>query len=240
MSEIPEIPRIGIRNIKIQEVPVRPSYLDIEVPGCSYQHRDQNLNPNLLIDDPNGVFTTCDGGAGIPSYYPMDWNPKDIKVIEGKPVVNNETPPPPESTAAAVPEIPNTGEKPVDCPAPNMPRIGDIAQNQKEKVSGFELSSDGKSCIILYEDIGVVEQFLPTPQTVTTTATIALVATSSAILAKPIADLLLKIIKPTIKKVITTLKEKILKKEPKKVPRQERLMEQRARNKAVRLLKKGW
>ena len=66
------------------------------------------------------------------------------------------------------------------------PRIGDVAQNMKEKVSGFELQRDPRNpdgekiCVTLYEDIGAVEAFLPTPQVVTTTAVIATVATGSA------------------------------------------------------------
>ena len=33
-----------------------------DVPGCTYQHRDikNTGNRNLLLEDPNGVFTTCD------------------------------------------------------------------------------------------------------------------------------------------------------------------------------------
>ena len=90
----------------------------------------------------------------------------------------------------------------MECPGPNSPRIGDVAQNKTEKVSGFELSKDGKICIVLYEDIGVVEQYLPAPQVVATTGGIAVVATTSALLAKPLADLLLKVVKPLVKKTI--------------------------------------
>ena len=239
--EIPEIPKIGIRNIKIQEVPVRPSYLNIEVPGCTYQHRDQNLQQQLLITDPGGVYTNCPGGAGIPSFYPMDWNPKDIKVIEEKPVANNEPPPPPE-TKTERPTIPEIEKEDVECPDPNKnnPRIGDIAANGKEKVSGFELSSDGQTCIVVYEPIGAVEKYLPAPSTVTTTSVIASAAVVSSVLAKPLADLILKIIKPSVKKLITTAQTKIFRKPPKVVSYREKLMEQRERNRAYRKLKKGW
>ena len=95
------------------------------------------------------------------------------------------------------------------------PRIGDIAQNQKEKVSGFELQRDprnpdgAKICVTLYEDIGAVEAFLPAPQLVTTTAVIATVATGSALLAKPLADLLLKVVKPVVKKAIGAIQKKL-------------------------------
>ncbi len=76
-----------------------------------------------------------------------------------------------------------------------------------KKVSGFELQKDPanpgkKICVVLYEDITVTEQFLPTPQVASTTAVIATVATGSALLAKPLADLLLKVVKPLVKKVI--------------------------------------
>ncbi len=95
------------------------------------------------------------------------------------------------------------------------PRIGDIAQNQKEKVSGFELQRDPRNpdgekiCVTLYEDIGAVEAFLPAPQVATTTAVIATVATGSALLAKPLADLLLKVVKPVVKKAIGAIQKKL-------------------------------
>ena len=94
-------------------------------------------------------------------------------------------------------------------------RIGDVAQNQTEKVSGFELQRDPKNpdgvkiCVTLYEDIGAVEAFLPSPQIVTTTAVIATVATGSALLAKPLADLLLRVVKPVVKKAIGTIQSKL-------------------------------
>ena len=71
---------------------------------------------------------------------------------------------------------------------------------------------------------------------VTTTASIAVVATSSALLAKPLADLLLKVVKPTVKKVL----KKVATLRGKKIPVQsvrERLAEQRQRNQAVKTLR---
>ena len=55
MSEIPEIPEIYIPDVSIR-VHRQTNHLDIEVPGCSYQHRDQNLQPQLLVTDPNGCL----------------------------------------------------------------------------------------------------------------------------------------------------------------------------------------
>ena len=90
-------------------------------------------------------------------------------------------------------------------PRPNAPRIGDVAQNKKEKVFGFELQNvNGQQiCVTLYEPIPFTEQYLPAPQVVASTAGIAAaVATTSALLAKPVADLLLKVVKPLVKKAI--------------------------------------
>ena len=131
--------------------------------------------------------------------------------------VKTEPPPPPKTPET--PEPPpagptDTAEDP-PCPGPMAPRIGDVAQNQKEKVSGFELQRDPRNpdgekiCVTLYEDIGAVEAFLPAPQVITTTAVIATVATGSALLAKPLADLLLKVVKPVVKKAIGTIQKKL-------------------------------
>ena len=61
----------------------------------------------------------------------------------------------------------------------------------------------------------VVEKYLPPANVVSTTATIAVVATASAIFAKPLADLLLKVVKPAVKQVITKV-QKLLGKTPEK------------------------
>ena len=116
---------------------------------------------------------------------------------------------PPDAPVPDTPKPPptETPEGDPECPGPLDLRLGAVGPNQKEKVVGHELQPDPnnlnkKICVALYEDIGVVEQYLPSPAIVTTTAVIASVAASSALLAKPLADLLLKVVKPAVKKVI--------------------------------------
>ena len=82
------------------------------------------------------------------------------------------------------------------------------------------------------------EKYLPAPEAATTTAAIAVVATTSALLAKPLADLLLKVIKPAVKKVVTKIAQ-IRGKKPKVLSIMERREEQRDRNQAIRALKKA-
>ena len=169
----------------------------VNIPGCVEAHPDDRNAKNLPEDDSSKVMTLCDGE--VPSYDAMNYEPEQLTIIQELPPPDVQPPPDPPGA----PEVPDTGnvKTEVECPAPNQPRIGDVAQNQKEKVSGYELR-DG-ICVILYEDIGPVEQYLPSAQVATTTAVIATVAGASALLAKPLADLLLRVFRPAIKKALT-------------------------------------
>ena len=114
--------------------------------------------------------------------------------------------PPPEVDP---PEVPDTGglgkDEEVACPGPGQLRVGDLTQAGDEKVIGHELSEDGKVCITLYEDTSAVEKFLPSVNQSTTTVAIAVLATAGAA-ATP---LLIRIIRPIIKKIWTTLQKKV-------------------------------
>ena len=201
----------------------------VNIPGCVETNKENigrppNQNQSLVNDDPSQNVVLCD--AGMPAYGPMDYDTRRLKI-------ETITPPKEEEeykhrgnyNGDGVPDG-GVGAEPPDtkqpdpledppCPGPNAPRIGDVAQNQTEKVSGFELQRDPRNpdgvkiCVTLYENIGTTEQFLPAPQVVTTTATIAIVATSSALLAKPLADLLLKVVKPAIKKAMGAIQKKL-------------------------------
>ena len=169
----------------------------VNIPGCVEAHPNDRNAQNLPEDDPSKVITLCDGE--VPSYDAMNYEPEQLTIIRDIPPPEVEPPPDPPGA----PEGPDTGvvKTEVECPAPNQPRIGDVATNQKEKVSGYELR-DG-ICVILYEDIGPIEQYLPSTQVAATTAVIATVAGASALLAKPLADLLLRVFRPAIKQALT-------------------------------------
>ncbi len=200
-----QIPNIDVLNYDLP-TPLAPGhprtteYIGrpiVNIPGCVEAHPDDRNAKNLPEDDSSKVMTLCDGE--VPSYDAMNYEPEQLTIIQELPPP--DVVPPPDPPGA--PEVPDTGNvsTEVECPAPNQPRIGDVAQNQKEKVSGYELR-DG-ICVILYEDIGPVEQYLPSAQVATTTAVIATVAGASALLAKPLADLLLRVFRPAIKKALT-------------------------------------
>jgi len=219
----------------------------VNMPGCVKVHKEnaknpQNRNKMLVDDDPKGNTVLCDAGA--PYYEPAEYDYRDLtwQTITQEPPepegIDAGEPPTPEFDTPEPPVTPPQTAEDVECPPPNARRIGDLNQAGTEKVVGYELTPDGKICETQWEAIGFTEQYLPSVPVVSTTATIALVATSSALLAKPLADLLLKIVKPAVKKIVAKVK-KIMGKKEKVQSVQERRMAQRDRNQAIQTLKKA-
>ena len=218
MSEIPEIGinNVGINNIQIPNIhyyvphtQTPPFILNIgvpivDMPGCVKFHPDAKKNreqPNLKEEDSSNVKVLCDGD--YPTYDAMDYTPEDLHIYVETPPPKVE--PPPEVDPPAVPPTGDLGKKEIECPGPGNLRVGDLTLSGDEKVTGHELSADGKTCITLYEPTTVVEKFLPSTNQASTTLAIAVIATAGAA-ATP---LILRLIKPAVKKAITTLQKKI-------------------------------
>jgi len=249
MAEIRDIRNVEVRDINVPSWMTTPPRLPsappvtveigvpiIDIPGCVEAHLDnkKGTNDKLVEDDSDGARVFCDGN--MPSFNPIDYNPEELQYTQPPPkppVVRPPEVPTPEIPKDVTPKVETKEE--VECPPPNAPRIGDVAQNQKERVSGFEVQNG--VCVTLYEDIPWTAQYLPAPQVAATTAGIAVVATSSALLAKPLADLLLKVFKPVIKKVIAKI-SKIRGKKVKIESLKERRDLQRERSQAIRTLRK--
>ena len=249
MAEIRDIRNVEVRDINVPRWMTSPPRLPsappvtveigvpiIDIPGCVEAHLDnkKGTNDKLTDDDPKGARVFCDGN--MPSFNPIDYNPEELQYTQPPPeppVVRPPEVPTPEIPKDVTPKVEE--EEEIECPPPNAPRIGDVAQNQKERVSGFEVQNG--VCVTLYEDIPLTAQYLPAPQVAATTAGIAIVATSSALLAKPLADLLLKVFKPAIKKVITKI-SKIRGKKVKIDSLKERRDLQRERSRAIRTLRR--
>ena len=180
----------------------------VDMPGCVKAHREENrktkLLPELADDDPNEIMTLCPDGF-YPAYDAMNYEPEQLIITREQKAPDVVPPPEPPGT----PETPETGAiTPEDppCPGPTSLRVGAVGPSEKEKVVGHELQKNPQGkliCVELYENIGPVEQYLPSAQVAATTATIATVAGASALLAKPLADLLLRVFRPAIKKALT-------------------------------------
>ena len=247
---------INIRDVVIPDVPkwmssdppvalpvVPPITMEIgtpivNIPGCVEAHKDNKENVNLKNEDDKGVMTLCD--AGTPYYTALDYDRNKIKLEQKPPEPPAyKAPPAPEAPETKTPAVPKTEAPMPECPTREQqlknPR-GKILEGNK-KITGYEMV--GKECLMVTEQLSIPDQIIgniPNAGAVTTTASIAVVATTSALLAKPLADLLLKVVKPTVKKVM----KKVATLRGKKIPVQskgERLAEQRQRNQAVKALR---
>ena len=218
-----EVPNIRIPNVVsnqhwLNEIPNVPSnhppittqigFPIVEIPGCVKMHQDNKdhvtrmpFDHDLVNQDEDGVTTLCPHGE-YPSYDAMEYTPEQL-------IITRETPPPPVEPPPAPPEfqadeIPETKQE-VPCPGPGQLRVGDVTQSGDERVVGHRLLEDGKTCETLYEPTSVVEKYLPPLNQAATVTSLAIVATAGAA-ATP---LLIRIIRPVIKKIWTTIQKKI-------------------------------
>ena len=249
--DIPDI-RIGIGDIGIRDIPtwlkeppqaIPPSVPVtqevgvpiVNIPGCVEAHESNNKSNKVGVDDENGLVTYCDGQT--PSFNPINYNPDDMEFKYEQEVPPVKPPAQPEVKApkTETPKVPK-----VECPTEAQELkepVGTLTDGGTKKITEYRLV--GKECIPVKADIKIPDQIIqaiPTAGSVTTTASIAVVATTSALLAKPLADLLLKVVKPTVKKVIKKIAA-IRGKSQKIESLRDRRGQQRIRNKAIRVLK---
>jgi len=229
---MPEIPEIGIRAVQVpvipawrsmppQSIPTEPpvtlqlGFPVIQVPGCVESRNTQPGNQKAYDNDPKGNFVVCDGT--MPSYRPLDFSPalqppegvkppkldSPEKTAEKQP--SKQTP----SQSGLVPDLPTVATE-LPCPPPDAIPIGAKNKSQTAVIIGYEMV-EGK-CEPQLELLPVptiIGNYLPGAPIVMTTAAIAATATTSAIVAKPLGDFVLKAVKPIVKKTIKKIKEKL-------------------------------
>ena len=199
----------------------------VNMPGCVKVSKENNYsspnnrNKQLVDDDPKGNTVLCDAGA--PYYEPANYDARELTwqtVYQNEPEVEGVDVGEPPAPEVNTPEPPPTNrpKEEVECPPINARRIGDLNAAGTERVKEYKLTPDKLICETIWEPVPTMEQFVPSIPVVSTTATIAAVATTSALLAKPLADLLLKVVKPVVKKAIAKV-QKMLGKTPPKVTR---------------------
>ena len=213
------IPQFGTNEVWLNGVPFVPSnhpsvttqigFPIVEIPGCVKMHQDNKdhvtrmpFDHDLVNQDEDGVTTLCPHGE-YPSYDAMDYQPEQL-------IITRETPPPPVEPPPTPPEftpdaIPEAKQEDVACPGPGQLRVGDVTQSGDERVTGHELSEDGKTCVTLYEATTAVEKFIPSVNQATNTLAIAVIATAGAT-ATPI---ILRIVRPILKKLWDTIQKKL-------------------------------
>ena len=205
-----EIPNISIPKIEIPQIdiPLHIPYQvlnvpppSIKLPGCVRYHRDASpKNTALYDDDPTGTMISCPYGS-MPTFQPMLYDKRRIEIVENKEQEKrsetNET----ETPQTVRPELPKEEKKIVipECPGPKDQRRGDYRNAKKlEIVVGHRL--DKTECITLYEDVPFKDQYIPSANQFVGVFSLALVGAS--------APLVLQLVKPAVKQVMTKLTKK--------------------------------
>ena len=207
---MPEIQEIGVGTVGVPSIEAR-----------------QILPPPTMPKEPPVSlmlgFPVADmPGGEIPHYEALDFTPgqhthKTAPIPktapEEKPAARPKQPasaPPPTAPSAAGK---TNLEKELPCPPPDAIPLGAKNKSQTAVIIGYEVI-DGK-CEPQLKSLDVpaiIGNYLPAAPVVTTTASIAVVATTAAIFAKPLGDILLRAVKPIVKKTIKKIKEKLGKK----------------------------
>ena len=207
---MPEIQEIGVGTVGIPSVGAReilpPPRLPAEPPVT------------LMLGFPVADMP----GGEIPHYEPLEFTPGQHThqtapvpktAPEEKPADRSKQPvsaPPP---AAPLTADKSNVEKELPCPPPDAIPLGAKNKSQTAVIIGYEIV-DGK-CEPQLKPLdlpSIIGNYLPAPGLVTSTAAVAAVATTAAILARPLGDVLLKAVKPIVKKTIKKIKEKMGKK----------------------------
>ena len=202
-----EIPNISIPEIKI-DLPLHNPYQvlnvpppSIKLPGCVKYHRDASpKNTALYDDDPTGTMISCPYGS-MPTFKPMLNDRRRLDIVESKErgtrQETNET----IDSPTVKPELPKEKKKIVipECPGPKDQRRGDYRNAKKlEIVVGHRL--DGTECLTLYEPVNFKDQYIPSANQFVGVFSLALVGAS--------APLVLQLVKPIVKQVMTKLTKK--------------------------------
>ena len=136
----------------------------------------------------------------MPAFDPMDYRPKDL-VFDPDPVLPNppSTPTPPPPTPAT-PQLPKAAPADVDprCPPLRAKEVGTLVQNGSKRIAGYEIQ-DGK-CVVLYEEIKLPEQVIAAIPSLPQVTTVGITA-SVGVAAGLGTPLLLKAVKPAVKKI---------------------------------------
>ena len=237
-----EIPPVVTANEYYTSIPLAPPVVVnigvpiVDVPGCVEAHEAKNKSKTVGSDDSRGLVTYCD--AGVPSYNPINFEPNQIvpTAPAGVKTEQPKTPPVPEVTQLKTPPV--LGD--IRCPTPAQEAkepVGTYLEGFRKQVVEYKLI--GNECVQITEKVPLPQQIvagLPTGGQVVQVGGIAVIATSSALLAKPLVDLLLKAVNPAVKKVV----KKIAAIRGKTVPVlsvAERRNEQRDRNRAIMSLR---
>lgn len=214
---MPQIQGIGIQTIGVHDIPaaeaIPPPVLPIEPPVT------------LMLG-----FPTVDiPGGEIPAFKPLDFTAGEhmhktaptprLNPFQGEtsPEKKEEKPASDSNQPASVPSpaVPLTADTlnittDLPCPAPDAIPVGAKNKTQTAVIIGYEIVDGRCEQQLKPLDLpAIISNYTPSPALVTSTAAVAATATTAAIVARPLGDFLLKAVKPTVKRTIKKLKERM-------------------------------
>ena len=210
----------------------------VNIPGCVEANKDSSENESLKNEDKDGNVVYCD--AGMPSFNPMDYDTNKLKLEQEPPKPPPVAPPKkPDTPETKTPAVPKDTAPKAECPTREQQLknpVGKILEGNK-KVVGYEVV--GKECLMVTENLTIPDQIISNIPSCWCCYCYCFDCCSCDDICparKALADLLLKVVKPTVKKVL----KKVATLRGKKIPKlssSERQAEQRQRNRAVKELR---
>lgn len=210
------------------------------MPGCVRARINAGNGSDAFTTDPKGNVTLCQGN--VPTFEALDYRPREFNWVQppAAPIKKPEdvTPPAqrtlPKSSGTTEPDLSNVpNEKP--CPPFGADVLGSWNKIGTKVLTGYELV-DGE-CVKTWDSVPigqVIDNYIPDPGPTISIALTAALATTVAILSKPLVSILQKLAKPVTKKVV----KKLLLKKEKPVSKKERILAQRDQNRALMALRR--
>ena len=187
--------------------------------------------------------------ADMPVYNALDLTPgiappetpkTTVQPSEGKKPEGVLRPPIPSvlEEASQTPP-PSMVEPKLPCPPPDAIPLGARNKSQTAVIIGYERNEATGTCEPILKPLDVptiIGAYLPGAPVVVTTAAIAAMATTVAVASRPLGDVVLKIVKPTVKKVTKMI---LKRKGERPIALRDRILAQRERNRAILALRRS-
>ena len=206
--------------------------------------------PNPVLPKVPPITTWMDiPTADLPVYDPMDITPGIAPPASPKPTMQPAEEAKPEGVSS--PPIPSLNEeasqtpppsmvKPkLPCPPPDAIPLGARNKSQTAVIIGYERNEMTGTCEPILKPLDVptiISAYLPGAPVVVTTAVIAAMATTVAVASRPLGDVVLKIVKPTVKKVTKMI---LKRKGERPIALRDRILAQWDRNRAILALRRS-
>ena len=206
--------------------------------------------PNPVLPEVPPITTWMDiPTADLPVYDALDLTPGIAPPTSPKPTMQPDEGRKPEGVSSPpVPSLneeasqtssPSMVEQKLPCPPADAIPLGAKNKAQTAIVIGYERDELTGTCEPILKPLDVptiIGNYLPGAPVVVTTAAIAAMATTAAVASKPLGDVVLKIVKPTVKKVTKMI---LKRKGERPISLRDRILAQRERNRAILALRRS-